>query len=70
MEKLAKKNIDLIIGNLIHDSMNQETTQIKIIDKNNEILELPKGKKKDIAFKILEHIHSKYSKEFVNEFNC
>ena len=68
-EKILSKNIDLIIANLIHESMNQSMAKVTMINKNFEILDLPKSEKKEVAFKIMEQIHKTYSKEVLNEHN-
>ena len=68
-EKILSKNIDLIIANLIHESMNQSMVKVTMINKNFEILDLPKSEKKEVAFKIMEQIHKTYSKEVLNEHN-
>jgi len=68
-EKILSKNIDLIIANLIHESMNQSMAKVTMINKNFEILDLPKSEKKEVAFKIMEQIHKMYSKEVLNEHN-
>ena len=68
-EKILSKNIDLIIANLIHETMNQSMAKVTMINKNFEILDLPKSEKKEVAFKIMEQIHKTYSKEVLNEHN-
>ena len=68
-EKILSKNIDLIIANLIHESINQSMAKVTMINKNFEILDLPKSEKKEVAFKIMEQIHKTYSKEVLNEHN-
>ena len=67
-EKLTSKKIDLIVANLIQETMGQSVAKVTIINKNNEILDIPKGEKKNIAFEIMKQIHFNYSKEVVNEY--
>jgi hypothetical protein len=49
--------------------MNQSMAKVTMINKNFEILDLPKSEKKEVAFKIMEQIHKTYSKEVLNEHN-
>lgn len=60
-KKLKEKNLDLIVANLIHESMGLEDTKISIIDKNN-VIEIPKSNKivaaKAILKEIAHRIHS------------
>ena len=60
-KKLKEKNLDLIVANLIHESMGLEDTKISIIDKNN-VIEMPKSNKivaaKAILKEIAHRIHS------------
>jgi phosphopantothenoylcysteine decarboxylase/phosphopantothenate--cysteine ligase len=60
-KKLKAKNLDLIVANLIHESMGLEDTKISIIDKNN-IIDVPKSNKivaaKAILKEIAHRIHS------------
>lgn len=60
-KKLEEKNLDLIVANLIHESVGLEDTKISIIDKNN-VIELPKSNKivaaKAILKEIAHRIHS------------
>ena len=60
-KKLKEKNLDLIVANLIHESMGLEDTKISIIDKNN-VIDLPKSNKivaaKAILQEIAHRIHS------------
>ena len=60
-KKLKAKNLDLIVANLIHESMGLEDTKISIIDKNS-IIDVPKSNKifaaKAILKEIAHRIHS------------
>ena len=60
-KKLKAKNLDLIVANLIHESMGLEDTKISIIDKNN-VIDVPKSNKilaaKAILKEIAHRIHS------------
>jgi phosphopantothenoylcysteine decarboxylase/phosphopantothenate--cysteine ligase len=60
-KKLKEKNLDLIVANLIHESMGREDTKISIIDKNN-VIDVPKSNKmvaaKTILNEIAHRIHS------------
>ena len=60
-KKLKDKNLDLIVANLIHESMGLEDTKISIIDKNN-VIDVPKSNKivaaKAILKEIAHRIHS------------
>ena len=60
-KKLKEKNLDLIVANLIHESMGLEDTKISIIDKN-KVIDLPKSNKivaaKAILQEIAHRIHS------------
>jgi phosphopantothenoylcysteine decarboxylase/phosphopantothenate--cysteine ligase len=60
-KKLKEKNLDLIVANLIHESMGLEDTKISIIDKNN-VIDVPKSNKivaaKAILKEIAHRIHS------------
>ena len=60
-KKLKEKNLDLIVANLIHESMGLEDTKISIIDKNN-VIDVPKSNKmvaaKAILNEIAHRIHS------------
>jgi phosphopantothenoylcysteine decarboxylase/phosphopantothenate--cysteine ligase len=60
-KKLKEKNLDLIVANLIHESMGREDTKISIIDKNN-VIDVPKSNKmvaaKAILNEIAHRIHS------------
>ena len=60
-KKMKAKNLDLIVANLIHDSMGLEDTKISIID-NNKVIDVPKSNKivaaKAILKEIAHRIHS------------
>ncbi len=57
--KIRNKNLDLIIANSItgpESALGSEETKIYIIDKNENIIDLPKMSKKEAAEKILNRI--------------
>ncbi len=54
-KKLRTKNLDLIVANLIQESMGLEDTKVSIIDKNT-VIDLPKSNKMETAKVILEEI--------------
>mgnify|MGYP003344728650 FL=1 len=54
-KKLKEKNLDLIVANLIHESMGLEDTKISIIDKNS-VIDVPKSNKIVAAKAILKEI--------------
>jgi len=54
-KKLETKNLDLIVANLIQESMGLEDTKVSIIDKNN-VIDVPKSNKIETAKVILEEI--------------
>ena len=54
-KKLKTKNLDLIVANLIQESMGLEDTKVSIIDKNT-VIDLPKSNKMETAKVILEEI--------------
>ena len=54
-KKLKTKNLDLIVANLIQESMGLEDTKVSIIDKNT-VIDLPKSNKIETAKVILEEI--------------
>lgn len=54
-KKLREKNLDLIVANLIHESMRLEDTKISIIDKSN-VIDVPQSNKMVAAKVILEEI--------------
>lgn len=60
-KKMKAKNLDLIVANLIHESMGLEDTKISIIDKN-KVIDVPKSNKivaaKAILKEIAHRIHS------------
>ena len=54
-KKLKTKNLDLIVANLIQESMGLEDTKVSIIDKNT-VIDVPKSNKIETAKVILEEI--------------
>ena len=54
-KKLKTKNLDLIVANLIQESMGLEDAKVSIIDKNN-VIDVPKSNKIETAKVILEEI--------------
>lgn len=54
-KKLKTKNLDLIVANLIQESMGMDDAKISIIDKNN-VIDVPKSNKIVAAKVILEEI--------------
>ena len=54
-KKLKTKNLDLIVANLIHESMGLDDAKVSIIDKNN-VIDVPKSNKIVVAKLILEEI--------------
>ena len=54
-KKLKTKNLDLIVANLIQESMGLEDAKVSIIDKNN-VIDIPKSNKIETAKVILEEI--------------
>ena len=54
-KKLRTKNLDLIVANLIQESMGLEDTKVSIIDKNT-VIDLQKSNKIETAKVILEEI--------------
>ena len=58
---MKEKNLDLIVANLIHESIGLEDTKISIIDQNN-VIEIEKSNKivaaKAILKEIAHRIHS------------
>ena len=54
-KKLKLKNLDLIVANLIHESMGLDDAKVSIIDKNN-VIDVPKSNKIVVAKLILEEI--------------
>jgi phosphopantothenoylcysteine decarboxylase/phosphopantothenate--cysteine ligase len=54
-KKLKTKNLDLIVANLIHESMGLQDTKVSIIGKN-DVIDLPKSNKMVAAKAILEEI--------------
>ena len=54
-KKLKTKNLDLIVANLIQESLGLEDAKVSIIDKNN-VIDVPKSNKIETAKVILEEI--------------
>jgi len=54
-KKLKTKNLDLIVANLIQESMGLEDAKVSIIDKNT-VIDVPKSNKIETAKVILEEI--------------
>ena len=54
-KKLKTKNLDLIVANLIHESMGLQDTKVSIIGKN-DVIDLPKSNKMVAAKAILKEI--------------
>ncbi|QDD06480.1 bifunctional phosphopantothenoylcysteine decarboxylase/phosphopantothenate--cysteine ligase CoaBC [Candidatus Methylopumilus planktonicus] len=54
-KKLRTKNLDLIVANLIHESMGLEDTKVSIIGKN-DVIDVPKSNKIVAARAILKEI--------------
>lgn len=67
-KKLKSKNLDLIVGNLIDDSMNKRDAKTIIISKNGEVIDLDKKDKNLLAFDILSYINDAYSGDKLGEF--
>lgn len=59
IEKLNKKNLDLIVLNSLNDEgagFAYDTNKITIIDRNNNLSEYELKSKKDVAYDIVQHI--------------
>ena len=54
-KKLKTKNLDLIVANLIHESMGLQDTKVSIISKN-DVIDVPKSNKIVAAKVILKEI--------------
>lgn len=57
--KLEKKSVDWIVANDVSDKtigFNSEQNQVTLIGKGNQVIDLPRGSKLEVAFKILETI--------------
>tara|TARA_B100000035_G_scaffold286426_1_gene270734 strand:+ start:28463 stop:29662 length:1200 start_codon:yes stop_codon:yes gene_type:complete len=61
-KKLVEKKLDMVVGNLINESMGKTSSKVAIIDKSGEV-KLKVGTKSDLSVTILEHIFKIYSKE-------
>jgi phosphopantothenoylcysteine decarboxylase/phosphopantothenate--cysteine ligase len=58
-EKLVQKKLDLIAANDIHEEkcgFAEETNQVTLITRNNQIIPLPKDSKQEIAHQILDQV--------------
>ena len=64
--KLISKNIDIVIGNLISQSMGKSSAEVVIIDKESET-RFPNAEKSELSKTILMHIHKIYLKEKTDE---
>jgi phosphopantothenoylcysteine decarboxylase/phosphopantothenate--cysteine ligase len=62
MKKLVEKKLDIVVGNLINESMGKTSSTVTIIDKSGKV-KLQVGTKTDLSLTILEHIFKIYSKE-------
>jgi len=60
--KLQSKQLDMIVGNSINESMGHNSSEIYIIDKN-EVIHIPKKSKQELASNILQHIHKLENKK-------
>ena len=67
-KKLVEKKLDVIVANLIKESMGKLSTKITIIDKKNNEIVLKEDKKNNLSIFILEHIYKIYSEEKNHEF--
>jgi len=61
-KKLKSKNLDIVIGNLISQSMGKSSAEIIIVDNEGEKI-LPEAPKPELSKIILRHIHKTFSKE-------
>jgi phosphopantothenoylcysteine decarboxylase/phosphopantothenate--cysteine ligase len=55
-EKLAKKNLDLIVANDIRVGFGGETNRVTILDRQGGVEELPELTKRDAAHQILDRV--------------
>jgi phosphopantothenoylcysteine decarboxylase/phosphopantothenate--cysteine ligase len=55
-EKLVRKNLDLIIGNLVAEGMGTDNNQVTIFSKNGTVA-LPEMSKESLAGKLLDYIN-------------
>lgn len=67
-KKLVEKKLDVIVANLIKESMGKLSTKITIVDKKNNEIVLKEDKKNNLSIFILEHIYKIYSEEKNHEF--
>ncbi len=56
-QKIARKKVDLIVGNLAHESLDRETNHVWIVDKIGRSEEVSTTYKSRIARKILDFVH-------------
>ncbi|MSQ80236.1 MAG: bifunctional phosphopantothenoylcysteine decarboxylase/phosphopantothenate--cysteine ligase CoaBC [Candidatus Methylopumilus sp.] len=54
-KKLISKNLDLVVANLVHESMGLEDAKVTLLDKK-DIIDLPKSNKINLSKRILEEI--------------
>lgn len=65
-KKLNEKKLNMVVANLINESMGKSSAQVTVIDRSSKIV-LPKKKKEDLTLDILEQIFKVYSKETNND---
>lgn len=61
-KKLVEKKLDMVVGNLINESMGKKNSKIIIVDKSGQV-NLQEGTKTNLSLTILEYIFKIYSKE-------
>ena len=65
-KKLMEKKLDIVIANLIKESMGKPFAKVTIVDKTKEVV-LQSDKKINLSIAILKHIFKIYTKEDKNE---
>ena len=55
--KVIRKNVPLIVANLVEDAMNLDTNCVALVDRDNAI-ELPKASKDEVAQALIRKIAS------------
>ena len=65
-KKLMEKKLDIVIANLIKESMGKPFAKVTIVDKTKEVV-LQSDKKINLSVAILKHIFKIYTKEDKNE---
>ena len=65
-KKLLEKKLDIVIANLIKESMGKPFAKVTIVDKTKEVV-LQSDKKINLSIAILKHIFKIYTKEDKNE---